>query len=47
MGQHSKVEVVIDGVKHGETTNESFYCELFQSLAELYSKLSVDSRWTE
>ena len=44
MGQHSKVEVLVDGVKHGETTNESFYCALFQSLAELYSKLSVDSR---
>lgn len=26
MGQHSTVEVVINGVKHGETTNESFTC---------------------
>lgn len=25
MGQHSTVEVVINGVKHGETTNEYFY----------------------
>lgn len=31
MGLHSTVEVVINGVKHGETTNESFYmyCTMF------------------
>ena len=31
MGQHSTVEVVINGVKHGETTTESFYmyCTMF------------------
>ena len=29
MGQHSKVEVTIGGVKQGKTTNESFYCALF------------------
>ena len=29
MGQHCKVEVVIDGVKHGKARKESFYCALF------------------
>lgn len=44
MGQHSKVEVVIDGVKHGESTNESFNLLCTVSTAELYSRSSVVSR---
>lgn len=47
MGQHSKVEVVIDGVKHGESTNESFNLLCTVSTAELYSRSSVVSRWIE